>query len=56
VTHLRLANGGRERPRVTEDSEACFVDYSQCPTADLCWVLDLGCGCQNRDNCIIDTS
>jgi hypothetical protein len=32
------------------------VDYSQCPTSDLCWLFDLGCGCQHRDNCIIDTS
>ena len=56
VTHLRLANGGSGDPRVTEDSEVCFVDYSQCPTSDLCWLIDLACGCQNRDNCIIDTS
>lgn len=53
--HLRLANGGGGRPGKTEDSEACFIDYSHCPTSDLCWVLDLGCGCQNTDNCIIDT-
>jgi len=54
VTHLRLANGGGTS-RKTEDSEACFVDYSHCPSSDLCWILDLGCGCQNTDNCIIDT-
>lgn len=56
MTHLRLANGGGERSRKTEDTEACFIDYSQCPTADLCWLIDMACGCQNRDNCIIDTS
>jgi hypothetical protein len=56
LRHLRLANGCRECPRKAQDTEACFIDYSQCPTADLCWVLDLACGCQNRDNCIIDTS
>ncbi len=55
MMHLRVANAGCPAPRKAEDSEVCFVDYSQCPTSDLCWVLDLGCGCQNTDNCIVDT-
>lgn len=38
-----------------QESEACFVDYSHCPASDVCWLLDLGCGCEKRDNCIVDT-
>ena len=55
---MKLANGIRGTAEVaaqSETSEICFVDYSQCPSSDLCWILDAGCGCEQHDNCFIDT-
>jgi hypothetical protein len=39
-----------------KESEVCFIDYAQCPVRDICWVLDLGSGCNTQDSCIIDTN
>ena len=58
VKHMKLANGIRGAADVaarSEVSEICFVDYSQCPSSDLCWILDAGCGCEQHDNCFVDT-
>jgi hypothetical protein len=38
-----------------EEGEYCLVDYSSCPTSDVCWLMDMDNGCESRDNCIIDT-
>lgn len=59
MKHLRLANGSATglagARRDSSVSEICLVDYSHCPQSDLCWLIDAGCGCQERDNCIVDT-
>lgn len=58
MKHLRLAGAvGPDLYTAPSNgtSEVCFVDYSHCSVSDICWVLDLGCGCQNHDGCIIDT-
>ena len=58
LKHMKLANGARGMTEVAgkaEVSEICFVDYSQCSSSDLCWILDAGCGCEQHDNCFIDT-
>ena len=60
LRHLRLANAiGRGGPgsfRKGEAGEFCLVDYSSCPSSDVCWLVDFDNGCTERDNCIIDTS
>ena len=38
-----------------EASDICLVDYSHCPNADLCWLLDFDNGCVTADSCIVDT-
>ena len=57
MRHLRVANGSvRSVPTARrESSEICLVDYSHCPNADVCWLLDFNGGCDTSDNCIIDT-
>ena len=60
LRHLRLANavgsGGLGSSRKSEGGEFCLVDYSSCPSSDVCWLVDFDNGCSERDNCIIDTS
>jgi hypothetical protein len=59
MRHLRLANGSNavtpSAAKDSQESDMCFVDYSHCSASDICWLFDLGCGCANHDNCIIDT-
>ena len=60
LRHLRLANAvgsvlpcsARKDPR----AEFCFVDYASCKQSDVCWLVDLDAGCDQSDNCIVDTS
>lgn len=58
VRHLRSVNGSSmvipSAPK--SESEICFIDYASCPVRDVCWVLDLGSGCDTHDGCIIDTN
>lgn len=60
LRHLRLANrGGGGVPgsaRKSGGGEYCLVDYSSCPSSDVCWLMDFDNGCSERDNCLIDTS
>jgi hypothetical protein len=58
VRHLRVVNGSRLRiPSASKkESEFCLIDYAQCPTRDVCWVLDLGSSCESHDGCIVDTN
>jgi hypothetical protein len=58
VRHLRLANGATPlgAARKAAAGEYCLVDYSSCPTSDVCWLFDLDNSCDERDNCIIDTA
>ena len=57
MRHLKVANGtGLVVPAAArEASEICLVDYSHCPNADVCWVLDFNGNCDTSDSCIIDT-
>lgn len=58
VKHLKVAGVlTRSVPAARrEASDICLVDYSQCPNADLCWLLDFDNGCVTADSCIVDTS
>jgi hypothetical protein len=57
MKHLKVAGGlALSVPAARrEASDICLVDYSQCPTADLCWMFDFDNGCVTADSCIIDT-
>ena len=57
MKHLKVANGcGRSVPTASrEASDICMIDYSQCPNADVCWILDFSGGCATSDSCVIDT-
>lgn len=58
MRHLRPAN--RSPLGVVanrqQQGEYCLVDYSSCPTSDVCWLADMDNGCDARDNCIVDIS
>lgn len=58
MKHLRIANTpvGSVPTARREASEICFVDYSHCPNADLCWLADFDSGCVTADSCIVDTT
>ena len=58
LRHLRLANATAAvgSARKGDRAEVCLVDYASCPVSDVCWVIDFGSGCDQRDNCLVDTS
>jgi hypothetical protein len=59
MRHLTLANRWQpiRRPAgKSPDSDMCLVDYAHCPTSDVCWLIDVGSGCDAHDGCIIDTN
>jgi hypothetical protein len=58
VNHLRVVNGGSlvVPSEGKEASDICLVDYSHCPTRDLCWVVDIDNGCVSADSCVVDWS
>lgn len=60
LRHVRLANAVCSRTpgsaRKGEHAELCLVDYASCPVSDVCWIVDFDSGCDQRDNCLIDTS
>ena len=60
LRHLRLANaagaGSLGSARKDELAEFCLVDYASCKKSDVCWLVDLDAGCDQSDNCLIDTS
>ncbi len=57
---LRLMNGSARVTPVqrkdTRESEICLIDYAHCPSHDICWLVDIGSGCDSQDSCFIDTN
>ena len=60
MRHLRLANAAVAAAlgsaRKSDRAEVCLVDYASCPASDVCWVIDFASGCEQSDNCLVDTS
>ncbi|MBM3308537.1 MAG: hypothetical protein FJY74_09450 [Candidatus Eisenbacteria bacterium] len=57
MIHLTLASGVMGPTLAaasTPDTDFCLLDYAQCPTRDICILVDMGSGCTNDDWCLVD--